>query len=443
MLADQLPKIVSYPMMKVPVLLRASFVIVLCLAFQLLQANKVLDKSSLEALQTIVNDIDDEHVAKYIDAFLRHPETTEELLTRGQRYFPLIEKELTVQGLPDALKVLPLIESRFDPMAISRVGAAGLWQFMAATARELGLRIDAYVDERRDPAKATRAALSYLNYLYTKYNDWSLAFAAYNSGPGRVNRAIKLAGGESSFAAIKAFLPEETRQYIPKYIAAQYIIQYHKDLGLKPAYPELDLVWTGTVLLNREMSITKIAELVNVPTDLIIDLNPSLKRQYVPKLSQGFDLVLPKRVTPTFQYFLDTDEAPGPSFAYRTMEIMIDKKVTVFEIAGLLKLDPYLLKSWNQLTEDVIEPGVQLIIHELYDPSQMLTQTISPKPFIKEKSNLQPLAPAIDYRQNLLRLIDRQRTRTEETINWNLHQINIGYYKGIGPGRIPGLSTKP
>ena len=110
MLADQLPKTVSYPMTKVPVLLQVSIVIILCLSSQALFANFVLDKSSLKSLETIVNDIDDKHVAKYIDAFLKHPETTEELLTRGQQYFPMIEKELTVQGLPEALKVLPLIE---------------------------------------------------------------------------------------------------------------------------------------------------------------------------------------------------------------------------------------------------------------------------------------------------------------------------------------------
>ena len=109
-----------------------------------------------------------------------------------------------------------------------------------------------------------------------------------------MNRAIRKAGGVTSFSAIKAFLPEETRQYIPKYIAAQYIIQHHRDLGLRPAHPELDLIWTGTVLLNREMSIAEIAELVNVPADLIVALNPGLKRHFVPKLNPGYDLVLPK-----------------------------------------------------------------------------------------------------------------------------------------------------
>jgi membrane-bound lytic murein transglycosylase D len=409
-------------MMNVPMLLRTSIVIAVCFLIQTVRAELVFDKSSLEALNNLVTDVDDVDVAKYIDAFLKHPSTTEELLSRGNLYFPIIEKELTMQGLPDALKVLPIIESRFDPMAISRVGAAGLWQFMAATAREMGLRINSYVDERRDPAKATRAALSYLNYLYIKYGDWSLAFAAYNAGPGRVNRAIKMAGGQTNFAAIKAFLPKETRDYIPKYIAAQYILQNHIDLGLRPESPALDLLWTGTVLLNREMSISEIAEMVSIPNEIIIALNPSLKRHYVPKLAQGYDLVLPKRVVPTFQYFLDTSERPGVSFAYRTVEMMVDKRSSIFELAGSLNVDPYLLKAWNQLTNDFIDSGDRIIIHELYDPSQVFNEVIVPVPFTNIRDKVSQLPAAIDYRRILYDLVARQRVKQDEARNWSMHK---------------------
>jgi len=138
-----------------------------------LQANFVLDMSHIRAMNTLVKGVDDENVAKYINDFLKHPQTTEELLGRGSLYFPMIEKELIMLGLPESLKVLPLIESRFDPTAVSRVGAVGLWQFMIPTARELGLSITSYVDERRDPAKATRAALVYLQSLYERYEDWT------------------------------------------------------------------------------------------------------------------------------------------------------------------------------------------------------------------------------------------------------------------------------
>ncbi len=416
-------KTANFPMINVPALLQACLIVVICLLTSDLRANFVLDINTLKSLNILVDIGDDEHVARYIEDFLKHPETTEELLSRGNIYFPLIEKELTLQGLPEALKVLPLIESRFDPMAVSRVGAAGLWQFMIPTARDLGLRINAHLDERRDPAKATRAALSYLQYLYSKYGDWTLAFAAYNSGPGTVNRAIRSAGGKTSFSAIRKYLPRETQQYIPKYLAAQYIIEFYRDLGLRPSYPDLDLQWTSTVHLTRSMSISAIASLVQIPAEMIKALNPGLNQQYVPQLALGYDLVLPKRVIATFQYFLETSQPGDLNFAYRTIEMMVDRKQSVFELAGSLKVDPYLLKAWNQLQDDMLDAGDRIIIHELYDPSAVFVEEIKLVPFIKQQEALTPLPPSLDYQNLIHGLILRQKERREEEFNWLLHQI--------------------
>jgi membrane-bound lytic murein transglycosylase D len=220
---------------------------------------------------------------------------------------------------------------------------------------------------------------------------------------------------------IKAFLPKETRDYIPKYIAAQYILQNHRDLGLRPESPELDLLWTGTVLLNNQMSITEIAEMLSISNEIIIALNPSLKRQYIPQFSQGYDLVLPKRVLPTFQYFLDTSEKPGVSFAYRTVEMMVEQRSSIFELAGSLKVDPYLLKAWNQLTNDFIDAGDRIVIHELYDPSQVFRQTIVPMPFTNLKEKVNELPAAIDYRRILYDLVAKQRVKQDEARNWSMH----------------------
>lgn len=416
-------KTANCPMIKVPAFLQACLLCLFFLFSSHLRANFILDVSALKSLNVLVDVVDDEHVAKYINAFLAHPTTTEELLSRGNIYFPLIEKELTIQGLPDALKVLPLIESRFDPMAVSRMGAAGLWQFMVPTARELGLRINSLLDERRDPVKATRAALSYLQYLFSKYNDWSLAFAAYNSGPGTVNRAIRMAGGKTDFQSIKRFLPRETQQYIPKYLAAQYILEYYEDLGLRPSYPDLDLQWTATVHMSRSMSISEISTLVQIPVELITILNPSLKKQYVPQLTQGYDLVLPKRVIPTFQYYLETSEPGELNFVYRTMEMMISKRQSVFELAGSLKVDPYLLRAWNQLKGDMIEAGDRIIVHELYDPSQVFIEEVKLVPFAKRQESLTPLPPTLDYHHLLYQFFLRERERQDEVFSWHLHQM--------------------
>jgi len=416
-------KTANYSMIKVPALLQACLVILIgCISLNL-RANVVLDLGKLNSLNVLFNQIDDESVAKYIDAFLKHPETTEELLSRGNLYFPLIEKELTIQGLPEALKVLPLIESRFDPMAVSRVGAAGLWQFMIPTARELGLRINSLLDERRDPTKATRAALSYLQYLYRKYENWSLAFAAYNSGPGTVNRAIRQAGGSNDFEVVKEYLPKQTQQYIPKYLAAQYIIEYYRDLGLKPSYPDLDLQWTSTIHITRTIQLSDISESVQIPVEVIMSLNPSLNKEYVPKLSQGYDLVLPKRVIPGFQYYMDTKEPADLNLVYRTTEMMVDSKQSVFELAGTLKVDPYLLRAWNQIKGDMIEAGDRIIIHELYDPSQVFVEQVKLTPFAKKQESLAPLPPLLDYKRLLYQLFLREKERQEEMLSWHLHQM--------------------
>ncbi|MCB0685779.1 MAG: lytic transglycosylase domain-containing protein [Saprospiraceae bacterium] len=416
-------KTANCPMIKVPALLQAWLVFFIVLFSQSLWANFIPDAAALTALNVLVDDVDDENVAKYIDAFLKHPETTEELLSRGNIYLPLIEKELTIQGLPSALKVLPLIESRFDPLAVSRVGAAGLWQFMIPTARELGLRINSLLDERRDPAKATRAALSYIQFLYSKYEDWSLVFAAYNSGPGTVNKAIRMAGGSKDFESIKGFLPKQTQQYIPKYLAAQYIVEYYRDLGLKPSYPDLDMQWTSSIHMTHSMKLKDISKVVQIPVEIIMSLNPSLNKEYVPQLAQGYDLVLPKRVIPGFQYYLDTKEPAELNLVYRTMEMMVDHKQSIFELAGNLKVDPYLLRAWNELKGEVIQAGDRIIIHELYDPSQVFAEEVKLVPFAKKQESVSLLPAQIDYQRMLYQFFLREKERQEEILSWQLHQM--------------------
>lgn len=417
-------KTANCPMIKVPALLLACLVFLLGMVSYSLKANYVLDYSALKTLNILVEDVDDENVAKYIEAFLKHPETTEELLSRGNIYLPLIEKEIMIQGLPTALKVLPLIESRYDPLAVSRVGAAGLWQFMIPTAKELGLRINSVLDERRDPVKATRAALSYIQFLYSKYEDWSLVFAAYNSGPGTVNRAIKMAGGNRNFEEIKKYLPKQTQQYIPKYLAAQYIVEYYRDLGLRPSYPDLDLQWTSSIHMLQSIKLSQIAEVVQIPVEVIMALNPSLKKEYVPKLAQGYDLVLPKRVIPGFQYYLETKQPGDLNLVYRTMEMMIDHKQSVFELAGSLKVDPYLLRAWNaDIKGDIIDVGDRIIIHELYDPSQVFAEPVNLVPFAKKQESLAPLPAQMDYHLLLHQFFLREKERQEEVLSWHLHQM--------------------
>ncbi len=409
----------------VPTFVRLCFTLSMLAWISASAADISFDMASVKSLNLLVDEFDDEDVSRYIKEYIQHPQSAEEIITRGKIYFPLIEREISYRGLPAELKVLPFIESRFNPRAVSRVGAAGLWQFMRATAKQFGLNINNYVDERRDPLKATRAALSYLEFLYSKYGDWAIVFAAYNSGPGTVNKAIKCSGGKNTFAEIKEFLPRETQHYIPKYIAAQYIVTHHLKLGLNPVHPDLDLQWTRVVHLNNTMTIAEIATITNLPEEVIKDLNPSLKKNYVPKLNNGFDLVLPKRVAAAFaSYLASRMEINGPELSYITIEVLVQRDQSVFDLARELVVDPYLFKSWNHFDSDVVNAGSTVIIHELYDPYEILSEKVIPMSFVRYQTPIEPLPQVFHFAHLIREKIRQEEKRWTESQHWEMHKAS-------------------
>ena len=418
MIARKTKKTSSHPMKIVPVLLKSALVSLALLVTIVAFARS--EFASFEPLELSHGDL--KEVDQYIQDYLINSKSTEKLLERSFIYFPAIEKELGLQGLPQALKILPLIESRCDPLARSRVGAEGLWQFMIPTARQLGLRITTELDERRDPTKATRAALSYLQYLYSKYEDWTLALAAYNAGPGRVNRAIRMAGGKKSFESIKAYLPKETRQYIPKYTALQYVVRHHEAHGISPQLPELDRQWVGNVHLKNKMSLEEIAEITEVAEETLAFLNPALKRKYVPTLAQGYDLILPRRVMAIFEYYLATQERMPNPLAYRTLEMTVESKQSIHRLAANLNLDPYLLKWWNGLRDEFVVPGQVIVIHDLVNPNQIVRELAEPDAF-KKVEDIQPLPDRFDLIKTFEQVYLKMLLDREESQNWDLHQI--------------------
>jgi membrane-bound lytic murein transglycosylase D len=179
-----------------------------------------------------------------------------------------------------------------NPAAISRSGAGGLWQFMKPTAKECGLKISSYVDERMDPEKSTKAAVHYLKVLYTMFGDWELVMAAYNAGPGRVRAAVKRAGS-SDYWKIARFLPEETRSYVPGFIAASYLMNFHDAHNIIPVYPELAMGELTTVLVYKGMSISEVAKRSGLSIEAVKQLNPCFVKNYVPTSSTGYALVMP------------------------------------------------------------------------------------------------------------------------------------------------------
>lgn len=222
--------------------------------------------------------------------------TISRILGLSQYYFPLIEDELIKEGLPIELRALPIIESALSPSVASPMGAMGLWQFMPSTGKSYGLEVNSLVDERRDPVRSTQAACRYLKDLYAIYKDWTLAIAAYNCGPGNVNKAIARAGGETckSFWAIYDFLPRETRGYVPAFIGASYAYAYHRQHGIKPISPPIPLS-VDTLHVTRLIHFQQIASTIDVPIETLRQLNPQYKMDIIPATTRPYTLVLPQR----------------------------------------------------------------------------------------------------------------------------------------------------
>lgn len=307
---------------------------------------------------------------------------SERILGRALLYFPLFERYLAQYDLPQELKYLAVVESALDPKAVSHAGAVGLWQFMPETGKAFGLEIDRFVDERCNPEQATDAAMRYLKKAYERFGEWELAIAAYNSGGGRVNRAIKR-GRSKDFWKIQRFLPRETRNYVPAFIGAHYLMAYHEAHDLKPRYPSLDLQLTRQLHVNQDLSFYQIAQVTGLPLDVIEMLNPTFKKGFIPRHPQGYMLILPKRVVPVMRAFLqregnaaeDSQEliqrpvfltAPegAQNKGYSRIKHRVGEGETIFSIARLYELNVHQIKAWNDLPSTYVHPGQQLTLFE-------------------------------------------------------------------------------
>lgn len=254
----------------------------------------------LSRIPTIIEMPFNEAVRKFIDIYATSlRKKVSFMLAAANFYNPLFEEALDLYDLPLELKYLPIIESALNPKAVSRRGASGLWQFMLTTGRSYGLKTNSLVDERLDPIKSTWAAVHYLKDLYDIYKDWSLTLAAYNCGPGTINRAIKRAGGATDYWEIYPYLPKETRGYVPAFIAANYIMTYYCEHGICPMDAQLPAV-SDTIMVNQNVHLNQIAEVCQVDLEQLRSLNPQYRRDIVPGNSEPSALRLPDSLINTF-----------------------------------------------------------------------------------------------------------------------------------------------
>lgn len=261
-----------------------------------------------------------ESVRKFIDMYAtRLRNKVSFMLAATNFYMPIFEEALDLYDLPIELKYLPIIESALNPVAVSRQGATGLWQFMLGTGKAYGLESNSLIDERRDPVKSTWAAARYLKDLYAIYQDWNLVLAAYNSGPGTVNKAIRRAGGATDYWSIYNYLPKETRGYVPAFIAANYIMTYYCEHDICPMESQLP-TGTDTIHVNKDVHLQQIAEVCNLNIDQLRGLNPQYKKDIVPGTSELSVLRLPNNQVSTFI------ERQDSIFAYKTEEYLTKRK---------------------------------------------------------------------------------------------------------------------
>lgn len=235
-------------------------------------------------------------VRTYIEMYTtRRRDLVSYMLSLGDYYYPLFEEVLDRYELPLELKYLPVIESALNPVAVSRMGATGLWQFMLRTSQQYQLEVNSLVDERRDPYKATEAAARYLSDLYQIYGDWNLVIAAYNCGPGNVNKAIARSGGKQDYWDIYYQLPKETRGYVPAFIAANYVMNYNNEHNICPQESSNDFLTLDTVHVISEIHFNQISSVLDIPIEDIRRYNPQYKQDKIPGNHKSYALVLPTK----------------------------------------------------------------------------------------------------------------------------------------------------
>jgi membrane-bound lytic murein transglycosylase D len=311
-------------------------------------------------------------VGSYLRTYFERDRTkAERIIANTALYFPIFEQYLREQNMPMDLRMLPILESALNPHATSRSNAVGLWQFIQPTADGYGLANNRFVDERKDPHRSTQAALRYLKRLHERYGDWALALAAYNGGPTRVNTAIKRARSRD-FWKVRKYLPKETQNYIPAFIAAAYLYNYYEHHGIAPASHSVEIQLHEYVKVFDEMSFQHISDITGVPMYDIEFLNPSYKQRIIPKSYSGNYLVLPAwacqsvkvhypQVQTVKQTTIDPEFLNQPNYMRTTYTVRPGDNI--FKVAEVFSCKPFNIKYWNNLKTDQIREGQELNVY--------------------------------------------------------------------------------
>jgi membrane-bound lytic murein transglycosylase D len=290
------------------------FVCVWCFTFTGFAQNNRSEEVFAQRLSSLKSPLDFSYnveVKKYIDQYLDNPEKTRELIGLSRVYFPMIERALKAKNIPTDLKYMAMAVSEMNPAAENAYGASGQWMMMYTVSKMYKLKVNSFIDERKDPAKSATAAASHFKDLFSIYKQWPLAIAAYGCSPVMLNKCIRLAGNSLYFWDVYPYIPENSRGLYPKVIATAYILNFYKEHGLKPIYPEL-FNETDSVLVNKWLSFQQISATIDIPLEQLRKLNPIFKKDIIPYNPDGYWVYLPKSKGKQFDMLKDSVYNPLP-----------------------------------------------------------------------------------------------------------------------------------
>jgi membrane-bound lytic murein transglycosylase D len=371
-----------------------------------------LVQSRLQQLQTVIPLTFNQDIKQKIELYVcKRKRSSSIILGLSQYYYPWMREIFDKYDVPEELIYLTIVESALNPIAVSRAGATGIWQFMYATGKAYQLEVNTFVDDRRDPFKATDAAARHLRDLYNIFNDWGLAISAYNCGAGGVRKAIARSGGKKDFWGVKPFLPRETQNYFPYYVAALYLVNYHHEHGIPFANLTIPFA-VDTVMVTKELHLQQVATMLNIDLEELKILNPQYKRLIIPAYKEPYPLRLKNADILRFIelgdsiYHYNYDDLFMPmkvyegfftgvlvnSSDYNKVYHTVKQGENLSVIASKYGLSVVELRKMNNLNSNAIRAKQRLLVGYEY---------IKPKPIVQPQDSTGAATPAVDLHTNL------------------------------------------
>ena len=378
--------------------------------------------------QTTMELVYNKHVKSFIDVYaVNKREHTCKILGLADIYFPMFEEALDKYDMPLEIKYLAVVESALNPRAGSHAGAKGLWQFMYGTGKVYKLNVTSLVDDRFDPIKATEAACQHLQDLYETFGDWFLALAAYNSGAGNVNKAIRRAGGLKNYWAVWPFLPKETRGYVPAFIAVNYVMNYSQEHNLYPIDPGIMADGIDSVTVHQPLHFDQLHEMLNIPMEDIKFFNPQYKASIIPATAKTpMSLRLPEQYINSFidnekeLYAFKTKKGIDREKLEEEMKKVSDRSVHIVKsgeslgsIAKKYRISVNQLKTWNNLKSTTIYPGQKLIV---YSSGAPMAQAGNSNPVTR---STEQTTHVVKSGENLSIIAKKYKCTVTDLKNWN------------------------